>query len=319
MSTPAQPDRHQAPYSHPVPSLTAASLEAALRQTTGTNPLAAALLLALPLDAAPGIDLYFDDAKAGFRGVSVPRSDSAVETALRLRAAYLATSPPPLAFRDLDHHNPDDRLGWVGWYRSGTHLYSAGLWEFFGVADLAVPAEPSPPLSEIVSAVLACSDRSAARPAELPLVETPHRYSVRFPADPSQNFAQVSVAATDGTLIAPQSPATQNLWDIIDDAALNVGLALGASTVSVPLGSSETSASADIIATLATGERLVVPVFVDTEAHSLQVGVPLSRIDRSQATVATEPLGFEILGLDRTEPGVALRHIDSGLICLLTP
>lgn len=291
-----------------------AALTSALDRLDPHNKIEAALLLACPHDAAPGIDLYYNDQVVGFRGVRVERASDVVTTATRLREAILDSTEVVAGFRQLSAAPHT----WVGWYQSGTRMYSAGLWAMFGYPDLSVPANAQVSLSALTERLL----DTALPPvfgsnSTLTLVVDGTEVEVSLPADPSIHFAQVSAPEYEDSATEP-GPLPGH-WDVTEEATAWVAEALDVSKIiTVPFGGTEDMILMDLVATLPDGTHVVIPVSASTSRRSLQIGVQPSRIERLSPEDAPPPpaAGFVVVGRDKTEPGIVARHVESGLFCL---
>lgn len=314
----------------------AAALSAALERVDADDLHAAAALLALPVDAAPGIDFGFTDDAISYRGVAVRRGDSPVRTAQELFAAASEAGVfEDTAFRDLSA----DRLSWVGSYRSGTRLYTAGMWLLLGLPDVSVPSEFAPRLDDIVAELVSrphLAEVFAGRSTSLTLPSG--ALVVSFPADPAAGFATVFSDSVDSELSHPlpartpafhladfdaDRPTSQGsplspAWTAADEV---VSQLLGAFTPApevtvVPLDSREEGVTSVELVFEHAGFVCVLPV--SSDGYAASIGVELPRSETKSLPDTTLPEGFSLVGVDPFD-GSYLAHHDVGYVFSLFP
>lgn len=316
------------------PAPDAALLESALEQVIADDLFAAAALLVLPADAAPGIDFGFTDDALSYRGVAVRRGTSPVETALALYAAAAEAGLLEGArFRDLTA----DRLTWVGHYRSGTRLYTSGMWLLFALPDISVPAELEDVLGELVSEVVSrphLPEVFAGRTTEIFTSAGP--LPVAFPEDYASGFAVVFSDVVDPSLSRPLPARTPTFhlaevgevvdltsplspaWTATDEVVSQLLEAFSPTpeVTVVPLESREKDViSAELVFEHA-GFVCVLPV--SSDGYAASIGVELPRHDPGDLPEVDLPDGFSLVGIDPFDGSYLASH-DIGYVFALFP
>lgn len=257
----------------------------------------AAALLAVPLDAAAGIDFHYGPDHIGYLDhvVSVT-SDPYIDAA---RLAELCGAPG----RDL---SADPRY-WVGWYRSGARLYTSGLWILFGVADVTVPSDTDPALRDVIVDHL-IANRSLDGP-----VSVTYRGAtivLDAPKDPATGYFRLQPSTQTHAVEAVDA------WDAVDAEAARLCEVFGTSAAVVPISLGDERSILDVeLVFEVEGCCVVVPV--SSDGTSIIVGIPQGT-PLAPATEPYMPAGFTVMGRDPLDGSFVARH-ETGILAAVTP
>lgn len=255
---------------------------------------AAALHLALPIDAVGGIDAWRDQTGWHWRDVTVPAFGDPIDEIVELVRRGQREDDQLLELSG-------DPLSWLKILRSGTRRIVFGSDLLFDLPPIVVDLSVS---DELVVGV--CRRSLAGARFEAP--------AVVVVGDETALLDGHAGAWTIRDVTATSESVRDDVWDI-ERLAAEIAIGLGAASIeTVELGQRiEGALDVEYLASLDDGWEVVVPA---TLGHGGElVGLGLDEID--EGPDADVPEGFRHLGRVAGEDAVAAEHEETGLRALV--